>query len=224
MTTSTSGPLSLADFKTYRDKGFMVVDTRTPQEFAEGFIPGAVNVPFETDFDDYVKTLLLSDRGVILISQDGDAEVEALKALGFTNIGGYLDGGMNSWLKANEPLDMVISIGPHEFSLDYRHDEGISVYDLRPEIGFQQEHLKDTVNTSSSELLNQLEDFPTNKTYYVMCYDGTLSMGVIALIKARGYHNFYHVAGGYKAVRDEEKVELIRAKGQQKDQNGSSQN
>lgn len=225
MTTNTGTPLSLEDFKAYRDKGFMVIDTRSPQEFAEGFIPEAVNVAFETDFDDYVKTLLLSDRGVILVSHEGNPEIEALKTLGFTNVAGFLEGGMDTWLQAGEPLDMVISIGPNEFSLDYRHDEEISVYDLRPEIGFQQEHLKDTVNTTTTELLNQLSDFPNNKTYYVMCYDGILSMGVIALIKARGHHNFYHVAGGYKSVRDEDKVELIRAKGQQqKDQNGNSQN
>jgi len=210
-----SNPMDLADFKEYRDQGFQVIDTRSPREFAEGFIPGAINLAFEADMGDFVDQLVLKDRGIILVAHDGPQEAEALKALGFTNVAGYLAGGMETWLNAGEPLDMVISISPQEFALDFKHDENIRVFDLRPEIGFQQEHLKDAMNKTPETLLSELPDLSTNQTYYVLCYDGFLSMGVIALIKQRGYHNFYHVAGGYKAAGNEEKVEIIRAKGQQ---------
>ena len=213
MTAATAQSLSLENFKSYRDTGFLVVDTRSPQEFAEGFVPGAISIPFDNNFSDLVETLILSDRGLILVSHEGPAEAEALKALGFSNIAGYLEGGMHTWLEAGEAPDMVISIGSHEFSLDFKHDDSLTVYDLRPALGFQQEHLKNATNKSVEGLLNEISDFPTNKTYYLMCYDGALSMGVNALLKARGYHNFYHIAGGFKAVREEEKIELIAPNG-----------
>lgn len=222
MTNAIANPMALDEFKEYRDKGFLVIDTRNPQEFAETFVPGAVNIPFEGNFGDNLDTLVLSDRGLILIANDGPAEINALKELGFSNVGGYLEGGMNTWLNGNEPIDMVISIDPHEFSLDFKHDDNIGIYDIRPELGFQQEHLKNAINKSPETLLSELPEFVTNKTYYILCYDGFLSMGVISLIKARGYHNFYHVAGGFQAVKEEEKVELIRAKGQEKSQNGKN--
>ncbi len=222
MKEDASPPLPLETFKNYREQGFLVVDTRSPQEFSEGFIPGAVNIPYEDDFGAYVQHLVLSDRGLILVAHNGPEECQSLKDLGFSNVGGFLKEGMSAWFDAGEPLDMVISIGPHEFSLDFKHESDIKVYDLRPEVGFQQEHLKDSINKKPETLLGELEDFPTNKTFYVMCYDGYLSMGLIALIKARGYHNFYHVAGGYKAAREEEKVELIQAKGNQQKQSGNS--
>lgn len=206
----TNLALSLKDFNEYKQKGFMVVDTRSPAEFAASLIPGAVNVPYAERFYELAEALLYKDRGTLLIAHQGQPEVEALKHAGFTNVAGFLEGGMQTWLDDGQPLDMVISIDSGEFSLDFKHDERLSVYDVRPAIAFQQEHLTESLNRTPESLLEELTDLHTNKTYYVICSDGQLSMGVLGLLKARGYHNFYHVEGGFEAIRQEEKVELTR--------------
>ncbi len=207
---ATNRSLSLADFQAYKNKGFLVVDTREPQEFAEGLIPGAVNVPFTDRFTELAEQLLDKDRGLVLVGPAGDDALNALKTGGFTNVAGYLQGGMATWQDNDQPLDMVISIDPGEFALDFKHDDGLTLFDLRPSVGFQQEHLTESFNRTPEQLLAELPDLQRNKTYYVICADGQLSMGVMGLIKNRGYHNFYHVAGGFEAIRQEDKVELTR--------------
>ena len=202
--------LNLTDFKTYRDKGFLVVDTRDPQDFAAGFVPGSLNLSFDGSFEEPIFTLVMKDRAIILVAEDGPAEINALKEAGFTNIAGYLSGGFQNWLDAGEQIDMIISISPYELALDFKHDENLTLYDLRPELAFQQEHLKNSYNRTVDGLLNELPDLHTNKTYYLLCWDGRISMAVISLLKERGYHNFYHIAGGFQAAREEEKVELIK--------------
>lgn len=210
MSESNPLALSLVTFKTYKTKGFLVVDTRGQQLFAQGLIPGSVNVPFNTRFEELAQKLLDKDRGLILLTEEGQSALEALKSAGFTNVAGYLEGSLAVWENAGEPLDMVISIDPGEFALDFKHDEDLTLFDLRPEIGFQQEHVTESLNRTPDELLDELPDLQRNKTYYVICADGQLSMGMIGLLKKREYHNFYHVSGGFEAIRKEEKVELTR--------------
>lgn len=211
--------LSLNEFQEYKDKGFMVVDTRSPSEFSNSLIPGAVNVPYTSRFYEIAEALLFKDRGLILVAHQGQPEVEALKSAGFTNVAGYLEGGMQAWLEAGQSLDMVISIEPGEFALDFKHDDQLTVYDLRPALAFQQEHLTESLNRTPEDLLAELQDLHTNKTYYLICSDGQLSMGMTGLLKNRGYHNFYHVEGGFEATRDQEKIELTKpAKSHNKNQ------
>ncbi len=202
--------LSLADFKAYKEKGFLVVDTRTTEEFAEGLIPGSVNIPYNNRFEELAGKLLDKDRGLILLSANGPSAMESLKGTGFTNVTGFLEGGMETWQNAGESLDMVISIDPGEFALDFKHDEGLTLFDLRPEVAFQQEHLTESFNRMPEQLLEEIADLHRNKTYYLLCADGQLSMGLMGFLKNRGYHNFYHVSGGFEAVSKEEKVELTR--------------
>lgn len=202
--------LSLADFKSYKEKGLLVVDTRNTEAFAEGLIPGSVNIAYNNRFEELAGKLLDKDRGLILLSAEGSSAMESLKAAGFTNVAGFLEGGMETWQNAGEPLDMVISIDPVEFALDFKHDEGLTLFDLRPEVAFQQEHLTESFNRTPEQLLEELPDLHRNKTYYLLCADGQLSMGLMGLLKNRGYHNFYHVSSGFEAVSQEEKVELTR--------------
>lgn len=202
--------LSLEDFKAYKEKGFLVVDTRDTTDFADGLIPGSVNVPYNNRFEELANKLLDKDRGLILLTNDGVSALESLKKAGFTNVAGFLEGGMDTWQNAGEPIDMVISIEPGEFALDFKHDEGLTLFDLRPEVAYQQEHLTESFNRTPEQLLEEVADLHRNKTYYVLCADGQLSMGLMGFLKNRGYHNFYHVSGGFEAVSQEEKVELTR--------------
>jgi hydroxyacylglutathione hydrolase len=202
--------LSLADFQSYKEKGFLVVDTRNTEAFAEGLIPGSVNIPYNSRFEELAGKLLDKDRGIILLSAEGPSVIKSLKAAGFTNVAGFLEGGMKTWQDAGKPIDMVISIEPGEFALDFKHDEGLTLFDLRPEVAFQQAHLTESFNRTPEQLLEELPDLHGNKTYYLLCADGQLSMGLMGFLKNRGYHNFYHVSGGFEAVSQEEKVELTR--------------
>jgi rhodanese-related sulfurtransferase len=47
-----------------------------------------------------------------------------------------------------------------------------------------------------------------NKTYYVHCAGGYRSMIFVSTLKARGYDNLIDVAGGFKAIKESNKLAI----------------
>jgi len=84
--------------------GVLIVDVRTPAEYAEGHIAGAVNLPLQT-IEQWYKELP-KDKPVYLYCRSGNRSQQAaefLKKKGFSNI--YNEkGGLVDWKKRNYPL------------------------------------------------------------------------------------------------------------------------
>jgi len=82
----------------------MIVDVRTPAEYAEGHIAGAVNLPLQT-IESWYKDLP-KDKPVYLYCRSGNRSQQAaefLKKKGFSNI--YNEqGGIIAWTQRNYPL------------------------------------------------------------------------------------------------------------------------
>lgn len=79
------------------ESGYIILDVRTPEEFAEKHIPNAINVPNETIGTDEISQLPDKDQLIMVYCRSGRRSKEAaekLTALGYTNIvefGGIID-------------------------------------------------------------------------------------------------------------------------------------
>ena len=84
----------------------IVLDVRTPKEFAEGHIEGAVNVNFfDKDFAEQL-TRLDTSKTYLLHCRSGGRSTKSLPILervGFTNVV-HLDGGFKAWNSAGLPV------------------------------------------------------------------------------------------------------------------------
>lgn len=75
--------------------GAMVLDVRTPEEFAAGHLVNAVNIPFEQVAAEFAKRGIAKDTSVVLYCRSGRRSgiaTDALVAAGYTktyNGGGY---------------------------------------------------------------------------------------------------------------------------------------
>ncbi len=71
------------------DEGALVIDVRSPEEFAEGHLPGAVNAPYD-DLDALLAALGDDhDRQVVLYCRSGrrvGVAIEELEKKGFTRL------------------------------------------------------------------------------------------------------------------------------------------
>lgn len=80
-----------------REIGYIILDVRTPQEFAAGHIPNAINIPNETIGASEISALPDKDQLILVYCRSGRRSKEAaqkLVSLGYTNIvefGGILD-------------------------------------------------------------------------------------------------------------------------------------
>ncbi len=77
---------------------YIILDVRTPEEFAEKHIPNAINVPNENIGNDDIPELPNKDQMILVYCRSGNRSKQAsekLVKLGYTNI--YEFGGINDW-------------------------------------------------------------------------------------------------------------------------------
>ncbi len=80
------------------ESGYMILDVRTPEEFADKHIPGAINIPNETIGTAEIPELSNKDQLILVYCRSGNRSKQAsekLAALGYTNIVEF--GGINDW-------------------------------------------------------------------------------------------------------------------------------
>ena len=80
------------------ESGYIILDVRTPEEYAEKHILGAINVPNETIGDDEIPELPDKEQLILVYCRSGNRSKQAsakLAALGYTNV--YEFGGINGW-------------------------------------------------------------------------------------------------------------------------------
>ena len=80
------------------ESSYIILDVRTPEEFAEKHIPGAINVANETISTEEIPELPNKDQLILVYCRSGNRSKQAsekLAALGYTNIVEF--GGINDW-------------------------------------------------------------------------------------------------------------------------------
>ena len=93
----------------------LILDVRTPAEFARGHVPGARNIP-HTEIADHLDELAPhKDKEIILYCQSGrraGIAADILKANGFTNLA-YMQGDMMGWMAKGLPMEQGEEMGQH---------------------------------------------------------------------------------------------------------------
>ena len=80
------------------EEGYVILDVRTPKEFAEGHIEGAILIPDYEIAEKAEKVLTNKDQLILVYCRSGRRSKNAaneLAALGYTNIKEF--GGINDW-------------------------------------------------------------------------------------------------------------------------------
>lgn len=96
-------PVSWSDVEAWKTRGAFLLDVRTPQEFALGAIPGAVNIPHTQVRDRLAE--IPRDKPILIncaVGLRGYLAERILRQKGWTDIGN-LSGGYRTWKTATAP-------------------------------------------------------------------------------------------------------------------------
>jgi rhodanese-related sulfurtransferase len=80
------------------EKGYVILDTRTQEEYDEGHIPGAILIPYDEILDKAESVLTEKDQLILVYCRSGRRSklaAEDLVKLGYTNIKEF--GGIIDW-------------------------------------------------------------------------------------------------------------------------------
>lgn len=97
-------PVDYQDTFVQKKSEHLLIDVRTPGEFAAGYIPGAINIPLDQISQRLSE--IPKDEPVVLYCQSGNRSNQATKLLkgeGYTEI--YDLGGISQWQSAGMPVN-----------------------------------------------------------------------------------------------------------------------
>ena len=204
--------LSVAAFEAIAEqKSALILDTRNPEEFAKAFIPNSINIGINGSFAVWVGTLIPDIKQQILLITDNGLEEEVITRLarvGYDFAIGYLDGGIEAWIKAAKETESIPTVTVEEFANLEVQNPDINILDVRKNSEYYSEHIINAINAPLDYINDSMVQVDKNKTYYVHCAGGYRSMIFASILKARGYDNLINVNGGFAAIKASEKFKI----------------
>lgn len=206
--------LNIEAFKTHtKSEGVVIIDSRLPDFFELGFIPGSLNFGLNGQYAIWAANILPLSTKIVLVCKPGTEEesVSRLTRVGFHNILGYLNGGFDTWKQAGEKYDMVISISPEELVLDSLHNPKAIVLDVRKPTEFEAGHLSGATNIQLADINTRQSNLNKSDEILIHCAGGYRSMVAASLLKKEGFMNIKNVWGGFAKIAEEPKAVIVKS-------------
>jgi hydroxyacylglutathione hydrolase len=193
-----------ADIQQAVDAGAVVLDTRSPEAFGGGHLPGALNVGLDGSFATWAGTVLDEDAAVVLVL---DAPTDLwtvtwdLLRIGYPLPVGWLAGGMLAWRTRARPIEQLPQITVHELRRRLEAGE-VDLLDVRQPAEWAAGHVEGATFVTGAEVPARLDDVPRNgRPVAVSCGSGYRSSAAASLVAARTGLEVVNVLGGMGAWR-----------------------
>lgn len=188
----------------------MVLDTRRPEDFVKGFVPGSWSIGVNGDFAVWVGTLIKDiNQKILLICEPGKEEeaIVRLARVGYDNPIGFLEGGLSSWLNANKEIDTIKSISPQEFET-IKKNEDVQILDVRKASEHNAEHIIGAKNIPLDFIHQTMNEVNKEEPQYIHCAGGYRSVIFSSILKSKGFNNLINIEQGFDGLKKLDGLEL----------------
>ena len=190
-------PLTPRQVEAKQDEGALLVDVRTDMQFDDAHIPGAVcNPAVRAGFGTKLAWVADHTREVVFVGRDDDDAVRAAHlaaAVGVTNLGGHLAGGMTSWHEEKRPTASVERIDVHEL---HARADAVQILDVRERGEWEAGHIPGSVHTPYHDLDHLPEGLDPERPIAAICASGQRSAVATSLLLRHGAQDVLHVVPG----------------------------
>ncbi len=194
--------IGLAQFKDIiAQKDVLVLDTRTEQEFVQSHIPNSLFIGVNGGFAPWVGTLIEDiNQKIALVCPVGKEEetVTRLARVGYDNCIGYLEGGFETWLVAQEDIGRVRTV-------DVKTFEEINptiIADVRRQGEWNASHLVNATLLPLDNIQENYTEYPETDDVFVHCAGGYRSVIACSILMQKGKFNIINVEGGFTKIKE----------------------
>lgn len=179
-------------------ENYLVIDVRSPEEYKEGHLKFAINMPID-DFDKEMSSIDgFKDKNVVVYCNSGKKSAEVAEKLvkaGFTKV--YDAEGVKK-----HDYDLVKfsnELGP-EFDKDIKDGKAKLIIDARKTDDFKKGTFDKAINIMPDDFDAKKGELPKdkNEAIYVFCYTGNKSAEVAQKLIDDGYTNVVNAIDGSK--------------------------
>jgi hydroxyacylglutathione hydrolase len=193
--------LTPAEFIRRAAAGSVVIDLRPTWQFAEGHIPGSLNLPAGSSMSRWAGWLLSNDADMYFVAADSDEAARAARALsliGLERLGGWSPlTALSAWAHAGRALDVVAHTTAAELAPKVGRP-GLAIVDVRTEAEWQAGHIEGALNIPLGSLPSRLAEIPTNSPVVLHCQGGTRAAIAASILLANGVRDVSTLRGGYR--------------------------
>jgi glyoxylase-like metal-dependent hydrolase (beta-lactamase superfamily II)/rhodanese-related sulfurtransferase len=179
--------------------GAQLLDTRGAAQFEGAHLTGSVNIGLGGSFATWCGTLLDQERPIVVVADPG-RETEAatrLGRIGFDNVAGYLEGGMET--VGDELVERTERITAGSLKEQLKISQPPLVVDVRAPGEWQASHIEQAVNLPLSRLPQELERVPGDRPVVVYCASGYRSSIAASVLCRAGRTGVTDLVGGLSA-------------------------
>jgi hydroxyacylglutathione hydrolase len=192
--TSLPPLLALDDLAPALAGGLGVVDTRPADAYADGHLPGTINIPAGDGFLGWAGWLLPYDRPVGLIVEEGQLEQvrDELLLIGLDQVAGY-------WTPAaldGQPLAQYNRQSAAELRPVIARN-GVLLLDVRTPAEYAAGHIPGSRNIPLGRLAAQIGALPSGQPTIVYCQGASRSPIAASILQAHGWKTVTEINDGF---------------------------
>ncbi len=183
------------------DAGAILLDGRTPEEFAHGHLVGSVNVGLEGRYAEFAGSVVPSDADIVLVVEPG-FELEArnrLGRIGFDRVVGYLDNPMGVMAAAPERTQRASRLTVREFEQRRVDVEDLQIVDIRNPGEIALGSVPGSLAIPVGQLPGRADELDLSAPTVVYCAGGYRSSVAASLLRLRGFEDVSDLVGGFGA-------------------------
>ncbi|HLA97098.1 MAG TPA: rhodanese-like domain-containing protein [Anaerolineales bacterium] len=193
-------PLNPKEVLQLSSHGAAILDTRPPQAFAAGHIPGSYGIPLGAPLITWAGWVIPFGSPLILISSDEkerEAAVRQLIRIGYDDLRGSLLGGMEAWEAEAHPVARTPAMLAQELAERLEQGKAPLILDVRSDAEWRAGHLPGAIHIEAGRLPFDDLPLPKEELKVIHCGHSDRSMVGISVLEQRGYRNLVLLAGGY---------------------------
>jgi len=194
-------PLTLEAVLALQTAGAQILDTRNAEEFAPAHLAGSINTGLNGQYATWAGTVLDHVHPIVIIADPGREleSVTRLGRIGFDNIAGYLQNGLQALASSPDRIAFT-----EHFSVQFAaellaSDQPPLAVDVRSPREREQKFIAGSLSLPLTKLAENLHQLPKDRPLLVYCAGGYRSSIAASLLQRNGFTSAAEIAGGLAA-------------------------
>ncbi|MDO9551372.1 rhodanese-like domain-containing protein [Rhodonellum sp.] len=188
--------LSKAEFEEAKKKALKIIDTRTAEDYRNGFLKGTLSITNNNSFSTWMGWYLNYEEFFVLIAEENQIDdlTRKLMRIGLDNIHGFITptqlAEFEGALESYTPIDKE--------AVKAKLEKGnVQVIDVRGVSEFKKGHIEGADNLFLGKLYQNLDKVSKDKPVIIHCQGGARAAIAYSVLKANGFDNIENYAGGW---------------------------
>ncbi len=194
-------PMSLDNVIAAQQRGAIVLDSRSPDEFASGHLRGSINVGLAGRYSEFVGGIIAAGSKIVIVAEAG-TEAESttrLARIGFDGVLGHLANPLAAFLAAPERITRSkrVDVAGMKAAIDASHE--VQIVDVRQPGETTGGILSGATLIPLTKLSAEFEQLDPTRPTVLYCAGGFRSMIASSKLEREGFTNVVDLLGGYGA-------------------------